>query len=70
VSNTFVNRSIALELFGPGICVLTTGPLGSPTKSGFEEDGRLEDGLEDTLSVDGVEMVAEEEVGATLAAVA
>lgn len=49
---------------------MTIGPLGSPTKSGFGEDGRLEDGLEETLSVDGVELVAEEEVGVTMAAVA
>jgi hypothetical protein len=30
VSVTFVSRRMASVLLGPGICVLTTGPSGSP----------------------------------------
>jgi hypothetical protein len=70
VSNTLVSLSIAFELFGPGICVLTIGPLGSPLKSVFEEDGSLEEDGGATLSLEGVELEAEDEVGATAAAVA
>lgn len=69
VSNTSVNLSIAFELLGPGIFVLTIGPLGSPANSASAEGERFEEICGEILEVKGVELDTEEE-GATAAAVA